>query len=105
METQFVELDSNGKCFLEKIPTFMRETFDLKDFKILSWVPVLYPAWELDNWAAIIQMPKNRKKILLHTDHGAVIQVENPEQFLSERIDSYQLAIDESRDALSILAG
>ena len=86
----------------KKIPGFMKEVFglDTTDFKIIAWVPVLYQAWELDDLAVLIQT-SDQRKILLHTDHGSLVNVENPKEFLSERIDFYKSTIEKSQEALN----
>lgn len=100
------QLHPINKYLLENIPAFMKETFGLDeaDFKIISWVPMLYPAWELDDWAMLIET-SDKRKILLHTDHGALIYVENPNELLLERIEFYQATIDKSKAALSTIEG
>jgi hypothetical protein len=95
-----------NEYLLKNILTFMKTYFDLNetDFKVISWVPVLYQGWELDDWAVLIET-SDKRKILLHTNHGSLIHVVNPRNLLSERIAFYQEAIDKSAAALSVLEG
>ena len=105
---QRLEEENNGSknMLQEKIPAFMKNNFGLGevDFQIITWIPVLYQAWELDDWAVLIQT-SNHNKILLHTDHGSLIHIENPTEFLTERIDFYQSTVEKSKAALKEIEG
>ena len=105
---QRLEEENNGSknMLQEKIPAFMKKTFGLgeSEFQVIAWVPVLYAAWELDDLAVLIKT-SNHDKILLHTDHGSLINVEKPKEFLSDRINFYQSTAEKSKAALKEIEG
>ncbi len=70
---------------LEKIPQLLESKLGLRnaDFKVISWVPLLYQGWELDPWAVLIRL-SSRKKLLIITDHGALKIEDEPENFLKK---------------------
>jgi hypothetical protein len=94
MSENIKNLSEGDKDFASKIPGFLSEKLGThsKNFQILCWIPILYQGWELDEWAALVQV--DNEKILLHTDHGNLYQVTDPKEFLLKKSSFYRAASD-----------
>ena len=88
---------------LKRIPNFLKKNLKLSqtDFNLIQWVPILQQGWELDEWAALIEV--NSQKILLHTNHGTIYRPEDPKKFLAAQIETYGMAANTCKSALTEL--
>lgn len=92
------------ESLLKKLPAFLG-TLGLKNtnFDVISWIPVLMQEWELDAWAVLIRL-NDDSKLILYTDHGALVKVDDPKSFLKEHMTRYKAATLKCEEALKVIS-
>lgn len=71
--------------------------------EVLHTFPVLFKGWECDGDAAIVRMKDDGSVRLLMTNHGRSYLASPTE--LMDKIKEYQMAIQDTNKALSLLTG
>ncbi len=88
--------------FTKSVDTFLKVKYgDDISYKFIMTIPIFHQNWEMDSLAALIEL-SNNKKILIHTDHNSIIEVDDPKLFLADEIKKMEAACSIQRKAASL---
>jgi len=82
-------------------PEFVEQITDHYHPQSVRYYPVLWQEWELDGWVAVVRCGGD--PFLVGTDHGTLIRISNPVEFMNAKLDDAAEAVKAAGDALADL--
>jgi hypothetical protein len=93
----------NTNCHIDingvSAPTFFTEEKTVK-WDIVKTFTVLWPAWELDSLAWVVENANHERKVIF-TNHGNPYFV--TKEFLKEKIEEYKYALKDAEEVLALI--